>query len=88
MAVKGIVPFRRIEDAYIISSAIEHDTVLQPLRFLKGLGARISLLPVDRFGIVSPEDVAKGIAIHTDAAQSAGKIVIDVPTLRACRRVR
>jgi cysteine desulfurase len=115
MAIKGIVPFRQIEGAHIVSSAIEHDAVLQPLRFLKGLGTRISLVPVDRFGIVSPEDVAKairpetrlisvmhanneigtiqpireiaaigranGIPVHSDAAQSAGKIAIDVRAL-------
>ena len=114
-AIKGIVPFRHIEGVHIVSSAIEHDAVLQPLRFLKGLGARISLVPVDRFGIVSPEDVSKalrpetrlisvmhanneigtiqpiaeiaaigranGIPVHTDAAQSAGKIEIDVCAL-------
>ena len=50
MAIKGIVPPRQIAGAHFISSAIEHDAVLQPLRFLKSLGAKITLVPVDRFG--------------------------------------
>ena len=115
MAIKGVVPLRRIAGAHFISGAVEHDAVLQPLRFLKSLGARITLVPVDRFGIVAPDTVAKairpetrlisimhanneigtiqpireiaaigrahGVPVHTDAAQSAGKIAIDVQAL-------
>jgi cysteine desulfurase len=115
MAIKGIVPLRQIAGAHFISSAIEHDAVLQPLRFLKSLGARITFVPVDRFGIVAPDSVARAIRpetrlisimhanneigtiqpigevaaigrahsipVHTDAAQSAGKLAIDVQSL-------
>src|SRR4051794_23916377 len=37
--------FRR--DAHIITSAVEHPATLQPCAFLKRLGCRVTILPVD-----------------------------------------
>src|SRR5436309_11958909 len=43
---------RWVRDAHIITCAVEHPATLQPCQFLKGLGCRITILPVDRFGQV------------------------------------
>lgn len=50
---------------HIITSCIEHPAVLEPCRFLQALGAEITLLRVDRFGVVDPDDVRRAIRPHT-----------------------
>jgi len=99
----------------IITSAVEHPATLRPCRFLEQLGVRVTVLPVDRFGVVDMEalrralrystalvtimhannevgtlqpirDIARlahehGALMHTDAAQSVGKIPVRVEEL-------
>jgi cysteine desulfurase len=121
-ALKGVV-FAKLRgifgrwarDAHIITSAVEHPATLQPCDFLKRLGCRITVLRVDRHGLVDPEAVRKaldrrttlvsimhannevgtlqpireiatlaherGALMHTDAAQSVGKLPVDVNDL-------
>ena len=115
LALKGIFFRRAGRPAHVITSRIEHPAVLEPCRFLEGLGARITFVPVDGAGLIDPEDVRKaithdtslisimhannevgtvqpiadiariahahGIAMHTDAAQSVGKIPTQVDLL-------
>src|SRR5437899_1072255 len=47
--------------AHIITSAVEHPATLQPCEFLKRLGCRVTILPVDRYGRVDPDAVRKSI---------------------------
>jgi cysteine desulfurase len=121
-AIKGVV-FARMQGFFarwrsaphVITSAIEHPATLQPCEFLKKLGCKITLLAVDRGGMVDPDAVKKaisgnnalisimhannevgtlqpireiariakehGILMHTDAAQSLGKVDVDVNEL-------
>jgi cysteine desulfurase len=121
-ALKGVV-FAKLRgifgrwarDAHIITSAVEHPATLEPCRFLKRLGCRVTILPVDRHGLVDPDAVRKaidrrttlvsimhannevgtlepiqemaaiarerGVLMHTDAAQSTGKVPVDVNDL-------
>jgi cysteine desulfurase len=116
LAIKGVALARRDDGDHIITSAIEHPAVLGPCRYLEArFGYKLTVVPVDRFGIVDPDDVRRaiepgtvlitvmhannevgtlqpiaeiarlarerGIAVHTDAAQSLGKIVVDVEDL-------
>jgi len=101
--------------AHIITCAVEHPATLQPCAFLERLGCKITILPVDRTGIVDPETVRRAITrsttlvsimhannevgslqpiraiadiahqhgalMHTDAAQSLGKIDVNVREL-------
>jgi cysteine desulfurase len=101
--------------AHLIISAIEHPATTQPCEFLQRLGCRITVVPVDRQGLVDPDSVrkalqrrttlvsimhanneigtlqpikeiaaltrARGVLLHTDAAQSLGKVVVDVNDL-------
>lgn len=116
-AIKGLFFARPAVDAtcHIITSRIEHPAVLEPCRFLEFLGAEVTRLPVDRFGLIDPDDVRRairphtslvtimhannevgtiqplseiakiarkhGVLCHTDAAQTVGKIPVDVESL-------
>ena len=59
--------FRKYKDKgkHIISSAIEHPCILETLNYLKTEGANITLLPVDKFGLVNPDDFKKAIRKDT-----------------------
>lgn len=101
---------------HIITSVIEHPSVLNPIRWLESKGFDVTYLPVDKECIVDPDEVKRAIrkdtilitimhsnnetgvlqpiseisniakefdiAFHTDAAQSVGKIAVDVSELK------
>lgn len=50
---------------HIITSVIEHPSVLQTLNCYKKRGVEISYLPVNKYGIVNPEDVKNAIKQNT-----------------------
>jgi cysteine desulfurase len=115
LALKGVAWASKSEGGHIITSAVEHPSVLEPCRFLSQHGFQITQVPVDRTGRIDPDDVrraitpqtilvsiihannevgtiqpiaevgritrARGIRLHTDAAQSVGKIATDVGAL-------
>ena len=101
---------------HIITSQIEHPSVLQTLKYLEEkFRFKITYLPVDKYGMVTPQDVEKEITadtilitimhannevgsiepieeigriakkreviFHTDAAQSCGKVDVNVEKL-------
>jgi len=114
-ALKGAFFARRDRGNHIITTRVEHPAVTQPCRFLEGLGAEVTWLPVDGTGRVDPDDVQRaitgrtilvsvmhannevgtiqpiaeisritrerGVLLHTDAAQSVGKIPAGVSDL-------
>ncbi len=122
-AIKGVffATFRGVlgrlfrKDVHVITTAVEHPATLQPCDFLRRLGARVTVLPVDRHGLVDPDAVrraltkqtrlvtvmhsnnevgtlqpireiaasarARGVLVHTDAAQSLGKLPVNVADL-------
>ncbi|HUL23450.1 MAG TPA: cysteine desulfurase family protein [Thermodesulfobacteriota bacterium] len=107
-AIKGVFFALKGKGNHIITTQIEHPAVINPCRFLEGLGAEVTYIPVDQYGRVDPQDIQKAIApttilitvmhannevgtiqpieeiskiarergifLHTDAAQSVGKI--------------
>ncbi|MGG5252004.1 cysteine desulfurase family protein [Neobacillus sp. SM06] len=115
LALKGYYFQHQQKGTHIISSKMEHPAILNPLKFLERMGAKITLVDVDEHGMVSPDEIEAaiteetilitimhannevgtiqpiaeigkiaqkhGIAFHTDASQSAGKIPIDVNEL-------
>jgi cysteine desulfurase len=100
---------------HFITSAVEHPATLRPLAFLRELGCEVTILPVDRFGMVDVDalrqalkkptllvsimhsnnevgtlqpirEIAQfahehGTLVHTDAAQSLGKLPVHVREL-------
>lgn len=65
LALKGIYFARRDRGDHIITTRIEHPAIIEPCRFLERLGARITYLPVDRFGRVDPDDLSAAITPRT-----------------------
>jgi cysteine desulfurase len=72
MVLKGVtcqVVLRDVPNArvgtHIITSQVEHPSVLETLRCLEKLGYAITYLPVDRYGMVDPDDVRKAIRPST-----------------------
>jgi len=59
--LKGILDLRRPGEFHLITSAIEHPAVLNPALYLMELGVDVTVLPVDRFGQVDPDDVRKAL---------------------------
>jgi cysteine desulfurase len=64
-ALKGIFFASRRRTPHIITSCIEHPAVLEPCRFLERLGARVTRVPVDRAGLMDPDDVRRAITPDT-----------------------
>lgn len=67
LAIKGLFFARRARGKpfHIITSRIEHPAVLEPCRFLESLGAEVTALPVDRTGLVDPDDLRRALRPHT-----------------------
>jgi cysteine desulfurase len=63
--IKGIIDFRRPRDFHIITSAVEHPAILNPAFFLLELGVRVTILTVDRYGRIDPDDLRKAIGPQT-----------------------
>lgn len=64
-AVKGIALAGRSQGSHIVVSAIEHQSVLHAARSLEKLGFKVSLVPVDKNGLVAPEDVRRNLKDET-----------------------
>ncbi len=64
-ALKGIAYANRNRGDHIITSSIEHHSVIEPCEFLQRNGFTITYLPVDSNGMVDPEAVLKAITPKT-----------------------
>jgi len=64
-AIKGILASHKKKGNHIITTQIEHFSVLNPLKSLEKSGYVVTYLPVDKYGMVSPDDVKKAITPTT-----------------------
>lgn len=115
-AIIGTALANRKKGKHIITSQIEHPSVLETLQYLQeSFGFKVTYTPVDKYGSVNPSDVEKaitdqtilitlmhannelgtigpiqeigqiaserGVVFHSDAAQSCGKIQVNVDKL-------
>jgi cysteine desulfurase len=116
LAICGTLEARSARGRHVITTVVEHASVLETLRHLAATGkAEVTWLPVDADGRVSPAELARhlrsdtvlvsvmhanneigavqplaelgalcrahGAWLHTDAAQSVGKVPVDVDAL-------
>lgn len=65
LAIKGVAYANRKRGNHIITSAIEHHAVLHTCEYLAKQGFEITYLPVDKYGMVSVEDVKNAITDKT-----------------------
>lgn len=65
LALKGVFFARRGRPVHIITTRIEHPSILAPCAFLEREGARVTHLPVDAAGLVDPEELRRAIAPDT-----------------------
>jgi cysteine desulfurase len=116
LAIVGGALARLGERHHVVRSAVEHPAVVAACRYLeRRFDFRVTVLPVDEYGLVDPDDVRRaiepataivsvmhannevgtiqpiaevaavartlGVLVHTDAAQSVGKVPVDVHDL-------
>ena len=66
LAIKGVVEFYKDKGDHIITCVTEHRAVLDTCKALERAGkAHTTYLPVDRYGMVDPDDVRKAITDKT-----------------------
>jgi len=65
MAIKGIAMALQSKGKHIVISAIEHFSVMNSAKALEKLGYQLTLVPVDKFGRVNPEDVRSAVRPDT-----------------------
>lgn len=65
LALKGLIDLKNPDRFHIITSAVEHPAILNPLLFLMDLNMKVTILPVDCYGRVDPDDVKKAIKPNT-----------------------
>ena len=64
-AVKGLALAQQNKGQHVVVSATEHFSVLHSARTLEKRGFELSLVPVDKYGVVDPEDVRKSLRKDT-----------------------
>jgi cysteine desulfurase len=65
LAIEGVVRAHRQRGNHIITSAIEHPSVSEVFQWLASQGVRTTILPVDAYGRVQPEDLEREIGPDT-----------------------
>lgn len=65
MALKGVALKLRSKGGHIISSVVEHRSVITPLKYLERLGFEVTSVPVDTEGFVNPADIKAAIRDDT-----------------------
>jgi cysteine desulfurase len=66
-AIKGVAFQQRKARAgdHIVTSTIEHHAVLHACQYLERFGFDVTYVPVDHFGVVDPDDIARAITERT-----------------------
>ena len=64
-AIKGAADALQASGNHIITSSTEHHAVLHTCQYLESHGYEVTYLPVDKYGVVNPEDIARAITDRT-----------------------
>ncbi len=65
LAIKGMAFASQKKGNHLITSAVEHHAVLHTCQYLERFGFKTTYLPVDEYGCVDPEQVARAITDQT-----------------------
>src|SRR5690348_16050007 len=66
LAIKGVLEMYKEKGNHVVTSSTEHRAVLDTLKSLEAKGlASVTYLPVDKQGMVNPEDVRSAITDKT-----------------------
>ncbi len=65
LALKGIAFANKSKGDHIIISSIEHPCIMESAKWLEKQGFEITKLPVDKYGLVNPQDVRNAITAKT-----------------------
>jgi len=65
MVIRGCLKGKDLTKAHIITSSVEHPSVLNPIVSLMERGLNVTIVPVDGNCLVNPEDVKKAIRKDT-----------------------
>jgi len=64
-AIKGLAMAQQSKGKHIVVSAIEHFSVLHSARTLEKWGFEMTQVPVDRYGMIDPEEVSRSLRKDT-----------------------
>lgn len=64
-ALKGMMHAARSRGNHLITSSIEHFSIMHAIKALEKLGVEVTRLPVDKYGVVDPDDVKRAITPQT-----------------------
>ena len=64
-ALKGVMAANRSKGNHLITSSIEHFSIMHAIKALEKSGVEVTRLPVDNYGFVDPDDVKKAITPQT-----------------------
>jgi cysteine desulfurase len=64
-ALKGVLQANRARGNHIVTSSIEHFSIMHAIKALENQGAEVTRLPADKYGMVDPADVEKAITPRT-----------------------
>ncbi len=65
LAIKGLALGQQAKGKHVVVSAIEHFSVLHSARTLEKWGFELTVVPVDKHGLVAPDDVRKSLRKDT-----------------------
>jgi cysteine desulfurase len=65
LAIKGVAYRNRSKGNHIISTTIEHMSVLNTLKSLEKEGFEVTLVPVDKYGLVDPHKIESSVTSKT-----------------------
>jgi cysteine desulfurase len=65
LALKGVAEIYREKGDHVITCMTEHRSVLDTAKRLEKMGLKVTYLPVDKYGMVSPDDVRNAITDKT-----------------------